>query len=272
MIVSRLTVLAGAAAILVACTAEGPRGADAVPVAFDGAYASGAARIAHGARLSDVLGCTSCHGVGLTGGNYADDPDGELIFASNLTRSIEGWSDGEVEALLRTGVHPRRDQLYYMPSKSLQRLSAADMGALIAYLRALEPTGRDWPAPREGAGMQALVRMGVLDTSRGAVEAYRLNPAPGMGEELALGRYVASVTCAECHGPDLRGQSPGAPGFQHMDAYSAEELSRLLEDGVTRGGDAHGMMALVARREMSALTDDERAAVVAYVRALAAAE
>ncbi|MCJ7421907.1 cytochrome c [Sphingomicrobium astaxanthinifaciens] len=268
----RLVLMAGVATLVAACMAAPPEGSEARPVAFEGAYAQGAAQVAHGARLTDVLGCTSCHGVALTGGSYADDPDGELVFASNLTRVLAGYTDAQIEALLRTGTHPRRDALYYMPAKSLQRLSDADMGALIAYLRSLEPQGRDWPGPREGEGTQALVAMGILSTSGDAVEAYRLNPAPGMGEQFALGRYVASVTCAECHGPDLSGVDPGAPGLQHMDGYSAAELDRLLADGVTRGGDAHGMMALVARRELSALTDAERAAVIAYVEALAAAK
>ncbi|MCJ8190364.1 c-type cytochrome [Sphingomicrobium aestuariivivum] len=272
MTYSRLIFLAGAAALVAACAAEVPQESAALPVAFDGAYAEGAAQVAHGARLTDVLGCTSCHGVALTGGNYADDPDGEMVFASNLTRSLSGWSDAEVEALLRTGTHPKRENLYYMPAKSLQRLSDADMGALIAYLRSLEPQGRDWPLPKQGEGTQALVAMGILDTTADAVAAYRAHPAPGVGEEFALGRYVASVTCAECHGPDLSGVSPGAPGLERMDGYSAAELDRLLSDGVTKGGDAHGMMALVARRELSALTDAERAAVVAYVQALAAAK
>lgn len=235
-------------------------------VTFDGADARGAARIEHGKRLASLLSCTSCHGADLTGGDYAQDVEGGFIFASNLTRAVPRLSDKQLRRLMAEGVHPTRERFYYMPAKTLQRLSHKDTDALIGYLRSLEPKGRDWPLPDEGETTLALVEMGILETSEDRVMAYREHQPPDVEGSLALGRYVAGVTCAECHGPALDGGFASAPSLQSiMDRYDEQAIRSLL--------DGHGrsdMMQLVAARNLSALTDGERDALVAYLLRLGA--
>lgn len=253
--------------LLAACT-DAPvshQGA-ASPVSFDGAEpATHDARVAHGARLADVLSCTSCHGADLTGGDYGEDADGGFIFAPNLTRAVQRLSDRELEALLTRGEHPSRERVWYMPSKTLQRLSRADLDALVQYLRNLEPTGRDWPVPQEGETTLALVELGVLETSADRLSAYRYHQPPEIAGTPPQGRYIASVTCAECHGPALNGEWGSAPDLKAMlGHHDAASLTALLE-GHGQGG---GLMGMVAARNLSALTPHEREALVAYLVAL----
>lgn len=239
-----------------------------VAATFDGAAASDRAdRIAHGQRLGSVLGCDSCHGEDYQGGNYSDDPDGGYIFASNLTRRVPTLSDGELEKLLRDGVHPRREALWYMPAKTLQRLSEPDMASLIEFLRTLEPAGRDWPLPQGGEATEALLEFEILEQSPALVEQYRRESPPPAGAGLALGRYIAAVTCAECHGPGLEGGA-GTPPLTNVSALGRERLAMLLRTGTRYDGSAHGMMRLVAVRNLSALTEEETDALLDYLMTL----
>lgn len=240
----------------------------ASPISFVGAQAaSGEAQRAHGERLGTVLGCNSCHGADYRGGNYSDDPDGGFIFASNLTRRVPELSDDQLVTLMREGVHPRRDALWYMPAKTLQRLSEPDMAALIAFLRALEPGGRDWPLPRGGEATEALLDYGIIDQSPTLVARYRDLTPPERGDALALGRYVASLTCSECHGAALEG-TDSAPPLTAVSAKGRERLAMLLRTGTRDDGMSHAVMKFVAVRNLSALEEAESEALLDYLMTL----
>lgn len=81
----------------------------------------------------------------------ADEPQYGPLYASNLTRQLPKFSDVQLEALLRTGVHPERKTVWAMPSEIFHNLSFADMKALIVYLRTLRPMGKPIPLPEFGA-------------------------------------------------------------------------------------------------------------------------
>jgi len=87
----RRWLVAVAVCSVAACSSENPTGenSEPVPTAFDGGLASDAsAKAAHGKRLTDVLGCTGCHGKTLEGNVWVDSPEGGVLHASNLTRAI----------------------------------------------------------------------------------------------------------------------------------------------------------------------------------------
>src|SRR5438874_2867911 len=122
-------------------------------ITFDGAQASGAAAVlAHGERLTHVLGCTGCHGVHLEGTFFTrDEPPYGPLYASNLSVELPAFSDTQIEDVLRKGVHPQRKTVWGMPTEIFQHLSAADMTALIAYLRSIKPVGKKLPPPQFSA-------------------------------------------------------------------------------------------------------------------------
>lgn len=51
------------------------------------------------------------------------------------------------------------------------------------------------------------------------------------------GRYLASVTCSECHGLDFAGDSlEGAPSLAIVAAYSPEQFNRLMRTALPLDG------------------------------------
>ena len=117
-------------------TAKAPAPIEKVPVVFDGGLTKQASgQIAHGERLTWVLGCRGCHGTGLQGERFYE------LYASNLTTDLPRYSDAQLERLMRDGLHPTGREVWAMPSELFQHLSGPDMTALIAYLRTIEPAG-----------------------------------------------------------------------------------------------------------------------------------
>ena len=254
---------------------KAPAAAELKPAAltFDGATGDRTAMLAHGERLSHVLGCRGCHTASLEGQWFNDDdPQLGKLYASNLTRVLPTFTDAQLEALLRTGRHPTRGDLWIMPSEVFQRLSAADMKALIAHLRTVKPSGKPTPPPALSDLAKAMVAKGELKPVAFYVAEYRSKQPVDMGKRHALGRYIAGATCAECHGPDLTGVPDFGPGINTPDldiagSYTDAELTTLLTTGKGKIKSDLGLMTLVGKGHFSYLTPNERSAVIAYLKA-----
>lgn len=258
-------------------SSDEPSGDEAPPqvavaaFSFDGADTSGKAAIeAHGKRLSHVLGCRGCHTPTLEGENFGTfEPPFDGIYASNLTRIIPTMTDAQLERLLRDGTHPTRDKMWIMPSSVFQRLSSADMAALIAHLRTIKPSGKATPPPAFTDTTRGMIAAGKLRPESEVVKQFRASEPVDLGPQYAFGRYVASATCAECHGAALEGVEGLGPDLNVASVYSEDALARLLTTGEGLPGRKLGLMALVGKEHFSYLTPRERTAVIAYVKARA---
>ncbi|MEP7130650.1 MAG: c-type cytochrome [Sphingomicrobium sp.] len=263
--------------IVAACQQQPAKpAAGADQIAFEGAQVSDAAAIrAHGERLTHVLGCTGCHGIHLEGTFFTEhEPQYGPLYASNLSVELPGLSDAQIEDVLRKGVHPERKTVWGMPSEIFQHLSAADMTALIAYLRSIKPVGKKLPPPQFSAQDKKDIAAGQYKPAvTGVRETKDVFPVDA-GAQHALGRYIASVTCAECHSPKLEGK-PGDPVGKIPDlivagGYSRAEFETLITTGVPVGGrKLNPMMSGVAKTRFSHLTPHERDALYAYLKARA---
>jgi cytochrome c553 len=236
-------------------------------ITFDGAEVSDAAAVrAHGERLSWTLGCRGCHRENLQGGRFYER------YASNLTRELPKYSDAEIERVLRTGVPRDGRELWGMPSDIFQHLSAADMKALIAHLRTLKPVGKPTqpPLPWTQEGKDEIAS-GHLKTA--AVFAHeRKNVTPvDVSPNFARGRYIAMVTCAECHGAELKGDRQFTPNLIVASAYTRAEFETLMTKGIPSGGRRlkNPLMGEVARERFVHFTPHERDALYAYLKARA---
>jgi mono/diheme cytochrome c family protein len=229
------------------------------------------AKVIHGQRISRVLGCQGCHGEQLDGQLWDDDPKGYgVMWASNLTRSIPTMTDAQLRSLLTTGVHPRRRDLWVMPSEIFQHLSANDLNALVAYLRTLPPRGQPSPDPVLGPRAIAEAKSGQVKAASALVEELKGEGPADLGSDHALGRYIARVTCAECHGPKLKGREGDTPDLIVASAYTRPEFERLMTEGLPTGGrKLKPLMQSVAKSRYSKLTTDERDALYGYLKALA---
>lgn len=266
-----------AALLLAGCSskpAEQQPGAEPA-ITFDGAEATTAAdKVAHGERISRALGCHGCHGENLQGQEWDNDPKGYgVLWTSNLTRAVPTMTDAQLDALLRKGIHPVRKQLWAMPSQIFQHLSDADLAALIAYLRTIKPEGKPRPAPVPGP--KAIVQWKSGEFLPAADEVHRpVNRAPpDLGAATAQGRYIVSVTCAECHGGQLEGKADEehkVPDLIIASAYSRAEFEALTTKGIAKDNrKIDSLMSNVGKNRFSHLTAHERDAVYAYLKARA---
>lgn len=231
-----------------------------------------AADVAHGRRLATVMGCVSCHGPKLDGHLFEENPAFAIAWSANLSRILPTWSDAQIATTVRTGRRPDGSALWFMPTFAHARLSDDDMRDLVGYLRSVPPTGTLHPALKPGPQWKAALAAGFEDS---AAQAKRLAArAPvDMGAATAKGRYLATIACAECHGPDLKGpRDPGAgdpPDLTVAAAYTAADFARLLRTGKAAGGREVGLMSQEARHRLYALDDGEVAAINAYLTARA---
>jgi mono/diheme cytochrome c family protein len=228
--------------------------------------------VAHGARLSRVLGCTGCHGPALEGAPIAPGrPLAGTLNASNLTLVLPGYSDAQLRVIIRAGVHPTRRDLWGMPSQIFQFLGARDYDSLIAYLRTIRPSGRALPPPQLSERDRQGIAAGLTKPAARLVEDYRRAQPIELGPRYAFGRYIASVTCTGCHGAALGGDPVNrAPDLAVVGAYDPEDFARLMGTGVGQSGRTlDPMMRYAARGRYSHLTTSERGALYDYLRARA---
>lgn len=254
------------------CNAEDSSRASPAPqvqaVAFEGAGADEPSqRLAHGERLTRVLGCRGCHSKQLEGKLWDNDPAGYgVLWASNLTRSIPGMTDQQLRDLLKAGVHPKGRELWLMPSELFQHLSEPDLDALIAHLRSVRPTGNPSPDPVPGPRALAQIRSGEIKPAAALVEELANTGPADLGPRHALGRYITRLTCAECHGPELKGGR--TPDLVVAGGYTREEFERLITQGIAPGNrKIQPLMTSVAKSRYAHLTPGERDALYNYLKA-----
>lgn len=236
---------------------------------FDGADASNSAAIrAHGERLSHVLGCTGCHGPRLEGTLMtASRPGYGPLYASNLTISVRGYTDAQLNDIIRKGIHPVRTTLWSMPSEVFQYLSNRDFDALVNYLRTLKPQGVKTPPPRFGPNDRHDIAAGKYVPAAMKVAQYRKSEPVDLGAKYALGRYIATVNCTACHGTMLQGDSSiKAPDLSVVGGYSRSDFERLSAEGIAPGArKLQPTMYYVAIGRLSHMTAHERDALYSYL-------
>jgi mono/diheme cytochrome c family protein len=263
-----LLFLAGSAACNRAEESKAPVvAASPAQLSFDGAdYKAEAAKVAHGERISWALGCHGCHTKSLQGQRFYE------LYASNLTREVPKYSDSQLDRLVRGGIHPSGRDVWAMPSEIFQHLSDTDFRAVLARLRTLkpggEPTGKPLPFERE---TRKLIAKGEIMPAALFVTQLKSTTPLDLGEKYALGRYITMVTCAECHGPQLKGHPGDTPDLIIAGGYSREEFETLMTKGVPSGGRKlkNPLMGEVARERFVHFTPHERDALYAYLKARA---
>lgn len=271
----RMTVLLAAAG-LVACDRNAAEqsaavSAPSVQPAFDGAdFRDEASKLVHGERLTWVLGCRGCHGKDLHGQLWDDNPqEYGVTWSPNLTRSADAMTEAQLRDVITRGKHPRRAQLWSMPSEMFQHLAASDVDAIIAHLKSLPPSGEVSPDPQLGPKARAQIADGTIKPADVLVRELKdVLPADAGGQH-QFGRYIATVACTECHGHQLEGNTSedgSTPDLGIAAAYSREEFRVLTTRGIAKGGrKIHPLMQSVGKNRLSRLTSRERDALYDYL-------
>lgn len=228
--------------------------------------------LARGEHLMRILSCQVCHGERLEGSVFLDIPPARAV-ASNLTPGRGGvggnYSGEDWDRAIRYGIRPNGKMLLpFMPYRLFNNLNDVDAGHLAAYLESLQPVDNELP-PSQAKFLGKIIFgvQQVLPRKR-ADSIPVLEPAP----TAAYGRYIASVTCVECHGPNLQGgkhpdpSAPAAPALHRTGGWTTEQLALGLRTG--RTPERQISDAFMPWRQYAHLTDVEVAALHAYIKSL----
>lgn len=250
---------------------------DAVAVPTD------AASLARGKHLVEAVAvCTICHGENLGGKLAFEDAFLGRGYTANLTSGRGGvgrtYSNADWIRSIRYGVRPDGRGIIFMPSDYFNRISDADLGAMIAYLRSLPPVDNEQTAVEINLPARFLIDLGVFgDVVRAARIDFRApRPAPPSDPGAYL---IALGGCTFCHGPRLtggQGPEPGAPGGPDLTSsgplsrWSFEDFVKTIRFGLTPEGHAIApkYMPWLGYRNM---TDDELRSIWLYLRSLPSA-
>ena len=227
------------------------------------------ATLARGKHVAVTRGCDNCHGQNYEGKVLFDQAMLARIVPPNLTKIVQQYTDAELARAIRHGVRQNGTSVAVMPSSMLYHLSDADLVALIAYLRSIPAADSKLPEP----SMRLLARVGIVMGKYHTEASMIDHDAPRVpeavdGDLASRGLYLAKTSCSECHGLNFEGGDRGpapTPALSVVQAYSADEFSRLMRDGVPRDGRKLSVMGDVARARFAKFTDAEVAAVYAYL-------
>jgi mono/diheme cytochrome c family protein len=249
---------------------------------------------ANGQIVFAAAGCASCHTSEdgpptlLSGGKTFASDFGTFVapnISSDPVHGVGTWSDLALASAIMRGVGENGEHLYpAFPYTSYNKAELSDIVDLIAYLRTL-PASDQPNAPHDLAfPFNQRIALGpwkFLFVNKDWV----LQDAPT--PELVRGRYLVEALghCTECHTPRnaLGGldKARWMGGAAHPSdegripnittaalSWSEGDIAEYLKSGFTPDFDsAGGEMAEVVKNTRQ-LTDDDRAAIAAYLKAI----
>ena len=191
----------------------------------------------------------------------AELPEGSRLVAPNIPRIASGYTDADLVRTIRYGVRQDRTGLIVMPSDVYFAVNDKDMIALISYIRSLSDEGAEVPSMRLSIMPRFLLMTGEFEITPLEIGDLSNRPSYDLVDPIAQGNYLARVTCALCHGMDLKGRDFGdgtaTPDLTISAAYSPDEFKALIKTGVGVGDRDLGMMSEVARERFSLFSDEE---------------
>lgn len=259
------------------------------------------ADLVNGETMFNVGGCASCHATPqqkdqrrLGGGLALATPFGTFKvpnISSDATHGIGAWSEEAfVNAMLR-GIGRNGEHLYpAFPYTSYQRMALDDVRDLHAFMRTLpaeakpsEPHELPFPfSVRRGLGLWKLLHL----------DGKPFTPDPGKSAEINRGAYLVEGPghCAECHSPrnalggliperrfsggldaEGKGWVPNITPHEHgLESWSAKDIAYLLQSGFTPEADSVGSSMADVVGNTAKLSDADRGAMAAYLKALPA--
>ena len=264
---------------------------------------------ANGEQVFWAGGCASCHAspVGgkrakgddklLLGGGLELETDFGVFRVPNISahdqHGIGGWSTLDFVNAMQRGVAP--DGRHYYPSfpyTSYVRMPVEDVIDLYAFLQTL-------PAVEGQIGSHELAFPWSIRRGIGVWKRRYLNGSPvatvtANSDALEVGRQLVEGAghCGECHtsrdrfgglktsqwlagapNPEGRGSIPNiTPAGKNLSGWSAADIAYYLESGFTPDFDTVGGSMVAVQENLAQLTDADRAAIAAYLKAIPAVE
>lgn len=243
------------------------------------------AAMERGKYLFETRGCTDCHGRDGAGHTFIEDSGGLVVRGPNITMGqgspVLGYRAVDWVKAIRHGVTPNGRPLIVMPSEDYNRMTDADLGAMVAYIRSLPAREGDGRRVELPLPVQLAYALGVVRDAAEKID-HSLPPAqpPAPDDVLGKGAYAANM-CLGCHGEGFRGGPiagappdwpPAAdlrPGGPMRSYASAEDFAGMLRTGRRPDGSDIKVMPFDSLKELS---DDEIAALFAFLQSLPPAD
>lgn len=220
---------------------------------------------------------------GFAGGAFAFKPgEGNSVYPANLTpdkeTGIGDWTPDQVVTALRTGVKNDGEQLSpIMPYHAFSHLSDKDALNIVAYLMAQPAVSNAVPER-------------VLNPEPQPYTPDQTPPATAPTDPIARGEYLVQLArCSDCHTPKNEAGSPNMDlnlagariskdevssnltpdSDTGLGGVSAEDIALFLRTGqYSDGTKVAGTMATQVENFFSKLTEDDAAAIAAYLKSL----
>lgn len=254
--------------------------------------------VTHGQYLMRLGGCVTCHtdpknkDAPLAGSQSAGlkTPFG-TFFPPNITSSksagIGSWTLAQFSAALSDGEGPQGHLYPAFPFDAYTLMSDQEVADLYAALEATPPV--DTPSHPHEVGFPFNQRFLMAGWKHLFFHPQRFAPDASQSEQWNRGKYIAMGPghCVTCHSPrnalggidagnalagnpDKSGPGGRAPALTkaalEKHEYTADSLAQTLSDGFTPGFDnVGGAMGEVVADETSQWTDEDRAAIAAYL-------
>ena len=266
------------------------------PLSAD-AYAGIEPDLARGEVVFAAAGCASCHAAPesegdarlvLAGGERFPSDFGTFV-APNVSphpeAGIGDWSDLEIANALQRGISPGGAHYYpAFPYTAYAHASPEDIVSLIAYLRTLPESDR--PSEPHEVGVPFSIRRNIGLWKRFfAHEGWAMVDAAT--DRVERGRYLVEALghCGECHTPrnavgglDTGRWLAGAPNPSGdgripnitpggLD-WSERDIAAYLLSGFTPDFDTAGGLMAEVIRNTAQLSDEDRLAIAAYLKAV----
>jgi mono/diheme cytochrome c family protein len=228
-----------------------------------------AASIERGRYLYASRGCADCHGADGAGRTFVDDGKGFVVAGPNITAGpggvVAAYKAVDWVRTIRHGVKPDGRPAMVMPSQDYNRLTDADVEALVAYVRQLPPVSGRGAVLQLPLPVRVLYGYGAIPDAAERID-HRLPPSRPVPEGVTVehGKYVAQM-CIGCHGATLAGgKIPGAPpdwppasrlspgeGNAMARYPDAASFGAMFKSGKRPDGSAIKVMPFESLREMS---------------------
>lgn len=252
-----------------------------------------------GQYLARAADCEACHtqknGTPFAGGRAFVLPNFGTLFTPNITpdraTGIGNWSDAEFLRAVHEGIGRDGKRLYpAFPYASYTALTDADVLAIKAYLFSLPPVHLEAPKNKLVFPFNQRWLMAIWSAMFNPNQ--RFKPVAERSAQWNRGAYLveAAAHCGECHTPrnilqamNNRRKFAGgvAEGWNAYNissdpaagigAWSNADLQKYLSAGFAPGrGTASGPMREAVHLSTRYLTEDDIAAMVAYLRSVPA--
>lgn len=194
--------------------------------------------LVEGERMARIVGCwDGCHGRRGEGGH--EEIEGIIRnTAPTLSQVLSLYSDEELVRLVRYGLKRDGRSAIGMISYTFWALGDEDLANIIAHLRR-QPT---LPSIERRLELSWRGRL-ALATGEWKVSVEQVDRSrPRWGNlpqttAYERGRYLASVTCSECHGLDFTGNPlEHAPSLAILAMYSRDQFTHLMRTATPPGG------------------------------------